>query len=136
MPSTYISYNCYNFKQFELTKLLSFSETQPDLEKIRNRFSQNFEIKKIRHIRFIIKISSIICQQTVSAWHNTQADHMESRSHAKRILLQLIEVFIRSSRLSVLHLWQKVFYRFWSRYWQGLQKGLKLLPDIAQQQNN
>jgi len=88
VPSTYIPDNCYNFKQFELTKLLSFSETQPDLEKFRNRFSQNFEIKKIRHIRSIIKISSIICQQNVSAWHNTQVDHMESRSHAKRIWLR------------------------------------------------
>jgi len=43
VPPTYIPGNYYNYKQFESRKLLSFSEGQPDLEKFRNLFSQNFE---------------------------------------------------------------------------------------------
>ncbi len=53
-----------------------------------------------------------LCQQTVSAWHNSQADNMESRSQPEGILLQYLEILIKSDRLSVLHLWKKVFNGF------------------------
>ena len=53
-----------------------------------------------------------LCQQNVSAWHNSQADHMESQSQPEGILLQHLEILNKSDRLSVLHLWQKAFSGF------------------------
>ena len=43
-------------------------------------------------------------QQTVSAWHNSQAEHMESRFQPEGILLQHLEILNKSDRLSMLHL--------------------------------
>ena len=60
MPVTYILDQWCNLRRFELIRFLNFPETQPDLVKFRNLFSHNFEIKKISHIRSIIKINPII----------------------------------------------------------------------------